>query len=284
MRLEWLSEAKPLIWRMSARFFNAASRTGVGWVVLLGLLASVSSGVSSAFPPDAELPPGRGIAMEELARSALAECHLRQRKLSEVGLGYHYHYEGPNGTTIITLGIFATTNDAAQAAELSHQLMPQKPRLDSGIGDQTWVWDSPRASAIRFRFGRALLRVGGDMLLPDCRHLALQLLAPLAAKSSLARDLPAPEAPRLQASGIGATLAPGRWTELSITPTGAGATESFVSGVWLEHGSTKRTAQANVFLVRAPKTSPGIALRFFATFEDNYVAVETRRLQVVSGD
>ena len=208
---------------------------------------------------------------------------MRERKLSNAGIGYHYFFQGPKGAVAVSVGVFTTMEQARQAAEFSHSLMPDKPSLDSGIGDQTWFWEDRRGSAVRFRLGRCLLRVGGGMPLGESRALAKRIAAQLAVDTSLASEALTNEVPKLCLSGLGSRIIAGRDYSLQITvhPTLPG--NAFVTGVWMSHGAATRTTEPNVFKLRASGQPRMITLRCFATFEDNFVAVESRQIQLTEG-
>jgi hypothetical protein len=130
-----------------------------------------------------------GIHLDQFAKIVLPEFKLRERRLSDVGIGYHYFFYNHGTTVIVTAGMFATAKEVRAAAELSHRLMPVKPNSEKEIEDQAWVWDDPRGCAVRFRSGRCLIRIAGRMNLEECRRLARRFALQLSADTALTEDV-----------------------------------------------------------------------------------------------
>jgi hypothetical protein len=225
------------------------------------------------------LPPC-GLRVEQIAKDWLSDCEVKQRRLSTVGLGYHYLCQGSLGKVGLTIGVFATAEEARAAAGLSHGLMPHKPNLDSGIGDQTWVWQDKQGNAVRFRLGRYLLRVGGTVPLAESRALAQHIAAQLSADPSCVQDVPTNGVPMLRITGLGPTLKAGEVHLVELAANPSWPSSAFVTGVWMSHGSVSAGAKPNVFKLRASGPPRAITIRCFATFTNNFVAVQTRQVRL----
>ena len=132
--------------------FKAALPLAAGMALIVAIAGCKGPGGAGgtgspvAADRDAGSAGSGGISMDDLAATALPGYVLQRRQLSGPGLGYHYHYKSPSASLLVTVGVFASAAEARAAADLSHALMPDKPRAESGIGDETWVWDKDGAS------------------------------------------------------------------------------------------------------------------------------------------
>jgi len=221
-----------------------------------------------------------GIKLEKLVEASLPGYRVVEKRLSEVGLGYHYGCQRSKDSIVLTGGIFGTAAEASAAAELSHKLMPEKPRPGSAIGDQSWVWEDGRGSAVRFRSGRCLLRIAGTLPIADTRELAKRMAAQISADPALKQDVGTNGAPFVRVDGLRPTIKAGRDEVVEISVDHSSPTNPFVAGVWMSHGTSSPGTRANVFRLRASGAPQMITVRCFAVFADNFVAVQTRQVQV----
>jgi hypothetical protein len=222
-----------------------------------------------------------GVSIDQLAKTLLPAYELQERRLSEVGIGYHYIFGNRNSTVVVTAALFATANEARTAAELSHSLMPNKPNDEKGIGDQAWIWDDPRGSAVRFRLGRCLIRIAGKMKIEECRNLARRFAMQLAADAALVKDVQTNDAPRLRVSGLDSKMKIGQRYSVEITLDNNFKTNPFVTGIWVSQGSFSHARKPNCFTFSATGSPKTITVRCFAVFDDNVVIVETRQVTLI---
>jgi hypothetical protein len=222
-----------------------------------------------------------GVSVDQLAKTLLPAYKLQERRLSEVGIGYHYIFGNRIETVVVTAALFATANEARTAAELSHGLMPAKPKDEKGIGDQAWIWDDPRGSAVRFRLGRCLIRIGGKMKIEECRNLARRFALQLAADATLVKDAQTSSAPRLRVLGLDSKMKIGHRYSMEIILDNNFKTNPFMTGIWVSRGSFSHERKPNRFTYSAAGSPAIVTVRCFATFDDNVVIVETRQVPLI---
>jgi hypothetical protein len=126
----------------------------------------------------------------------------------------------------------------------------------------------------------ALLRVGGTVPLAGCRALAQRIAAQLSADPSCVQDVPTNGVPMLRIAGLGPTLKAGavHLVELAVNPPWP--SRAFVTGVWMSHGSASAGPKPNVFKLYVSGPPRTITIRCFATFTNNFVAVQTRQVRL----
>jgi len=239
-----------------------------------------SPAIAAAYPtPDGEAM--RGIHIDQLAKTVLPEYKLQERRLSEAGIGYHYLFKGRSSDVVITAAAFATAGEAQRAAELSHRLMPVKPNNEKGIGDQAWIWDDPRGTAVRFRLGRCLIRIAGKLKIEECRSLARHFARQLAADATLVEDVRTNDAPRLRILGFSGKMKIGQTHKLEIILDNSSKANPFVTGIWVSEGSISPARKPNNYAFSAGGSPRTITVRCFAIFDDNVAIVETRQVDLV---
>ena len=227
---------------------------------------------------------GLTVLVSDLTDSALRGYVQGSRRRSEVGLGNHYllKHADSGQPLALTIGVFGTARDAAEAADLSHRLMPDKPEVLEGVADEAWCWQHGGASAIRFRRGRLLVRIGLQAPLSDAKILALSLLDYVdRRRSGLRRDLQDGDL-HLRVMGLRAKLRIESRTTLRLTVEPAAMEEGFTTGVWTSIGSSLEGATRGEFEFTAPSRPDDAMVRCFAVSEDNRVIVADRRVEIVA--
>jgi hypothetical protein len=128
-----------------------------------------------------------------------------------------------------------------------------------------------------------LCRLGGDLPLATTRLLAQKLATEFSAVPGLVADLNTNDVPRLQVSGLPEPLTrrPPPLLRLSVENTSPG--ERFVARVWLSRGEAKAAADPSTFRLRLPNSAEPLTVRYFAAFDDNFIAVESHTLHVEPG-
>lgn len=218
-------------------------------------------------------PPTDGVPIEEFAAALPSGYELQNRRLSDVGLGYHYLYKSADrGKRLaVTVGIFGNPEKARNAALLSHDLMPVKPRGLDGIADEAWIWDEDGKAAVRFRLGRLLCRVGGDVSVPEARQIAERMVLQLSDRLPLLRQDNG-DASSAAWSGVPAHMRPGESTLIRFDAGAVTAGERMEAGVWVSAGQVLGKS-GGTFRFTAPVRAGPVRIRCFATSRTNRVEV-----------
>lgn len=224
--------------------------------------------------------PSDGLPIEELAAAFPSGYELQNRRLSHVGLGYHYLYKAANTDKrlAVTVGLFGNSAKARNAALLSHDLMPVKPRGLDGIADEAWIWDEDDKAAVRFRLGRLLCRVGGDVSVPEARQIAERMVLQLSDRLPLLRRDDG-DVSSAAWSGIPAHMRPGESAVVRFNAGTVTAPERMEAGVWASAGRVSAKSEGT-FRFTAPVRPGPLQIRCFATSQANRVEVSVFDVQV----
>jgi hypothetical protein len=245
--------------------------------LVLGILLVLSVGCNGTqerpSPKEGESPavPQVGISPEMLRARVLPDYRLQSRTLSSAGLGYHYHFRSQSATVVVTIGLFASSEQARQAAELSHELMPNRPEPEDGIGDQAWAWRSRAGSAIRFRTRGALVRIAGDLPYDEVRSMAKDACGWIASRPI------APPA-EIRIAGLPERLSAGQAAAFRIANLPKGVRHPTI-GAWASRGGVT-VSQDGAGRFVAPSQRGTVGIRCFAIWDDNRISVADQMLQV----
>lgn len=212
-----------------------------------------------------------GISSEMLRQHVLPGYRLQWRRLSRPGLGYHYYFRSDGRSVVVTIGLFASPEQARRAAELSHGLMPRKPETESGIGDRAWRWRTGSGAAIRFRTGSALVRIAGDLPYDRMRNTAERACDWIA-------SLPIVRPPDLRLAGLPDRLAAGGTAEFRIAGLSDEPSRPTL-GAWASRGGAA-VSQDGHGRFTGPSEPGAVRIRCFAIRDDNRISVAERTVHV----